>query len=156
MKIPVRNNSAMPIYVGAAMVPPGETRHFDKQDVPHHLRPVEQVEAVVEAPADPLAELLKGNVKEVVAALAGLSIADIERLGDLEQQGHARKGVLNAIADIQLNHAAQADTMAKVAALDDEALAAALAEAGTDINADPDYVAALEAEAVKRNPGAVE
>ena len=102
MKIPVSNNSAMPIYVGAAMVPPGETRHFDEQDVPHHLRPAPVEAAKVEAPADPLAELLKGNVAAVVAALPDLADADVERLGELEQAGQARKGVLSAVAEALL------------------------------------------------------
>lgn len=99
MKIPVSNNTAMPIYVGAAMIPPGETRHFDEQDVPHHLRPAPVEAAPVAAPADPLAELLKGNVAAVVAALADLPDADVERLGELEQAGQARKGVLSAVAE---------------------------------------------------------
>ena len=99
MKIPVSNTSAMPIYVGAAMIPPGETRHFDEQDVPHHLRPAPVAEAAPQAPADPLAELLKGNVAAVVAALPDLTDADVERLGELEQAGQARKGVLSAVAE---------------------------------------------------------
>ena len=99
MKIPVSNSTAMPIYVGAAMIPPGETRHFDEQDVPPHLRPAQEVAAEPEAPADPLAELLKGNVASVVAALPGLSVSDVERLGDMEQADLGRKGVLGAIAE---------------------------------------------------------
>lgn len=156
-KIPVHNKTAMPIYVGAAMVLPGETRHFDEHEVPRHLRPKEDAPAKEQAaPADPLAEMLKGTVKEVVAALAGMPLSDIEKLGDLEQAGQERKGVLSAIADIQLNHAANADMLAKVAAFSDEELAAALEDAKTDINVDPDYLAALEAEAAKRNSGAAE
>lgn len=99
MKIPVHNPTAMPIYVGAAMIPPGETRHFDEQDVPLHLRPAPVEAAPVAAPADPLAELLKGNVASVVAALADLPLADLERLGELERAGQARKGVLSAVAE---------------------------------------------------------
>lgn len=156
MKIPVHNKSAMPIYVGAAMVLPGETRHFDEQEVPHHLRPAPVEEEQVEDTKDPLAELLLCNVKEVTAALAGLSTAEVERLGELEQTGQARKGVLSAVGELLLTRAAQADMLAKVAALSDEELAAALEEAKTDINVDADYLAALEGEAGKRNPGSVE
>lgn len=98
MKIPVSNNTAMPIYVGAAMIPAGETRHFEEQDVPHHLRPVQEA-APVDEPVDPLVTLLESNVGDVVAALPELSRADVERLGELEQAGQARKGVLSGIAE---------------------------------------------------------
>lgn len=156
MKIPVHNKGAMPIYVGAAMVLPGETRHFDEQDVPSHLRPKPAEEAKPEEPNDPLAELLLCNVKEVTAALAGLSTAEVERLGELEQTGQARKGVLSAVGELLLTRAAQADMLAKVAALSDEELAAALEAASTGGDVDPEYAAALEVEAAKRNPESVE
>jgi hypothetical protein len=156
-RISVSNNTKMNLYVGSNIVPPGETRDFPESQVPHHLRPQEESPAKEPAaPADPLAELLKGTVKEVVAVLKGMPLADIEKLGELEQAGQARKGVLSAIADIQLTHAAQAEMMARVAAFGDEELAAALEAAATDINVDPIYLAALEAEAAKRNPGATE
>lgn len=156
-KIPVHNKTAMPIYVGAAMVFPGETRHFDEHEVPHHLRPQEEAPAKKQAaPADPLAGMLKGTVKEVTAGLDGLLTGDLEKLGELEQSGQARKGVLSVIADLLLTRAVNADMLAKVAAFSDEELAAALEDAKTDINVDPDYLATLEAEAAKRNPGAAE
>lgn len=148
-KIPVTNNGTSAISVGTSIVLPGETRHFEEHEVPHHLRPKQEA-APVAAPVDPLAELLKGNVASVVAALNGMLFADIERLGELEQLGAARKGVLSAIAEIQLTQANLTDVQKAAAALSDEALAAALAEAGTDINTDPEYVAALEAEQAKR------
>lgn len=157
MKIPVHNNTAMPIYVGAAMIPPGETRHFDEHDVPHHLRTVEQAkETVSQTNADPLAELLKGTIKDITAKLPGIPTEEIEKLGDLEQLGQARKGLLSAIAETLLERAAQADMLAKVAAFSDEDLAAALEAAKDDINIDDDYLSALEAEASKRNPEAAE
>ncbi|MFA6971646.1 MAG: hypothetical protein WC208_09635 [Gallionella sp.] len=102
MNIPVTNNGNTHLAVGSFLIPPGETRHFDENEVPHHLRPAAVEVKKVEAPADPLAELLKGNVASVVAALDGMLLIDIERLGDLEQQGQARKGVLSAIAEILL------------------------------------------------------
>lgn len=156
MKIPVHNKSAMPIYVGTAMVLPGETRHFDEQEVPHHLRPAQAEEVKVEVVKDPLAELLLSNVKKVTAALAGLSTAEVEKLGELEQAGQARKGVLSAVGELLLNRAAQVEMLDKVAAFTDEELATALEDAKTDINIDPDYLAALEAEAAKREPGSAE
>ncbi len=150
MKIPVSNNTAMSLYVGAAMVPPGETRHFEESDVSHHLRPAKDETPAVVSKEDPLAKLLQGNVKDIAAALPGMTMADIERLGELEQQGQARKGVLSAVSTALLDRAANSELLAKVAALSDDELAAALVEAGTDVNADPDYVAALESESAKR------
>lgn len=158
-RIWVHNPTKMNLHVGSDIVPPGESRDFPESLVPHHLRPKEADEKVPDkAPSvnERLAELLKGNVKDVVAALNGMSIADIELLGELEQQGQHRKGILSAIADIQLKAAANADMLAKVGAFSDEELAAALEAVKTDINVDPDYLAALEDEAAKRNPGAAE
>lgn len=156
-RIPVTNNTNMPLYVGSNIVPPGETRDFPESQVPHHLRPQKDEPAKEQAaPADPLAELLKGTVKEVTAGLDGLLTEDLETLGELEQLGQARKGVLSAIGELLLGRAAQADMMAKVAAFTDEELAAALEDAKTDIHVDPDYLAALEAEAAKRNPSKAE
>ena len=105
-KIPVHNPGAMPIYVAGLMIPPGETRHFNLDQVPDHLRPA-AAEPEPEAPGDPLAELIKGTVKEVSAAIPGLSDEDLSRLGDLEQGegGAARKGVLSAIAEEILKRA---------------------------------------------------
>lgn len=151
-RIPVTNNTAMNLYVGSNIVPPGETRDFFESQVPHHLRPAQE-EAEVKAPADPLAELLDGNVASVVAALPELSTEQLEKLGDMEQAGGKRKGVLGALAEALLNRAANKDALEKVVLMSDEELAVALEEAGTDINAAPEYVAALEAEAAKRNPG---
>ncbi len=106
MKIPVNNDTAMPIYVAGQMIPPGETRHFDPDQVPPHLRP-KAPEPEPEAPSDSLAELLDHSVKDIVAQIPALSDADLERLGDLEQAkgGEARKTLLGAIAEAQLDRA---------------------------------------------------
>lgn len=105
-KIPVTNNGAMAMYVAGLMIPPGETRHFDADLVPLHLRPAPP-EAEVEEPTDALAELITGTVKEVAAAIPSLSDEDLSRLGELEQAkgGAARKGVLSAIAEETLKRA---------------------------------------------------
>lgn len=105
-RIPVTNNTKMNLYVGSNIVPPGETRDFPESHVPHHLRP-QADEPVREqgAPADPLGEMLKSSVKEISAGLDGLSTDDIERLGDLEQAGQARKGVLSAVSEALLARA---------------------------------------------------
>jgi hypothetical protein len=115
-KIPVHNPGAMAMYVAGLMIPPGETRHFDEDLVPLHLRPA-PVEPEPEAPVDALADLVTGTVKEVSAAVPGLSDEDLSRLGELEQAkgDAARKGVLSAIAEETLKRA-DAKTAADAAA----------------------------------------
>lgn len=106
-KIPVHNPGAMPMYVAGLMIPPGETRHFDADLVPLHLRPAAPAPVADEPQYDPLAELLEGNVKAVVTALPDLDDEDLARLGELEQArgDAARKGVLSAIAEETLTRA---------------------------------------------------
>lgn len=109
MKIPVHNPTAMPIYVGASMVLPGETRHFDEQDVPSHLRPTQaEVEAGPdESQYDPLAELLALSVKDIVSGFDALTDEEIARLGALENAaGTPRKSLVSAITEEQLTRAA--------------------------------------------------
>ena len=155
-RIPVENKTAMARYVAGCMIPPGETRHFDKSQVPREYWPVAAQETKAEAPDDPLAELLKGNVPSVVAALPGLSDDDLDRLGELEQKGAARKGVLNAIGEALLTRAdrGNADIIGGLHTLDGDALAAlAETEKAKGDQADAELLAAIEAEAAKRAQG---
>lgn len=104
-RIPVHNATAMPMYVAGAMIPPGETRHFPAHQVPAHLRPAPK-EAEPEAPADPLAELVKRPVKEIEHALSGLSDADLVRLIELDAaDGTPRKTLAEEVAEEQLRRA---------------------------------------------------
>jgi hypothetical protein len=116
MKIPVTNNTKMPIYVGAYMVPAGETRHFEEHEVPEHLQPVPATPAEPEPAVDPLQDLVaQSTAEQVIAALPGLSTEDLERLGDIEQartRDHKpapRKSVLSAIAETLLERAEAGD-----------------------------------------------
>lgn len=155
-RIWIHNPHTTPMRVGSDIVPPGETKDFPESRVPSHLRPAEKKEEEPVAKTDPLAELLKGSVKDVTAALTGLATADIERLGELEQLAdQPRKTLLSAISEEILNRAAD-EQLAAIAAMSDEVLAAAIAEAGTDININPDYLMALEAESAKRKAGAAQ
>ncbi len=104
-KIPVTNNGKNAIPVGTSIVLPGETRHFDEHLVPMHLRPKKQEEAPPPPESKTLVDLLGGTVVQVVAALPDLSLDDLETLGDLEQGGLNRKGILSAIAEELLNRA---------------------------------------------------
>lgn len=133
-QIPIHNDSANPIYVGTAMVAPGDTRVFNEADVPPHQRPDAQVDDidVVESPAPVvvagsdvalagegsgghadndamLHALLEGSVASVNKQLGELSDADLERLGDLEQLGQRRITLLSAIAEAQLQRANAAE-----------------------------------------------
>lgn len=154
MKIPYHNETDKHVHIGPVTISPGQTRDVEDSHVPGYKKA--ESKPAETGNADPLAELLKRTVKDVTAELSGMSTADVERLGELEQLGQQRKGILSAISDLLLTRAANADMLAKVAALTDEELAAAIEAVSTDINADTDYVAALEAEAAKRNLGAAQ
>ncbi len=106
-RIPVHNTTAMPIYVGATMIPAGETRHFDLADVPHHLRPQPAAaEVKAEEQTDAIAELQKKSIKDVKAAVNGLSDEDLQRLIDLEgTAAKPRASLLEDLAAVQLDRA---------------------------------------------------
>ena len=105
-RINVTNPTAMPIYVGSAMIPPGETRQFDENEVPLHLRP-QKAPAPPPQPAkgpDPLEALAAKPARDVIAAVPGLKDEDLGRLKKLEEarmhedRPAPRKTVLEAIA----------------------------------------------------------
>lgn len=104
MRVPVENNSQMPIYVAGVMIPPGETRHFEEDQLPPEYRssaspPVE------EQPVDPLVTILAMNVADVVNGLPALSDEELDRLETLEAEGKARKGVIAAVTADRLRRA---------------------------------------------------
>lgn len=130
-KIPVHNPGAMPMYVAGLMIPPDETRHFDADLVPLHLRPA-AAEPEAEAPApDPLAVLLAHSVKDLKAMLPELDDATLDALGSAEQAAETpRSTLLGAIAEEQLTRAEAAE--AAKAGAGNEAAADAAAGAGAD------------------------
>lgn len=105
-KIPVTNTTAMPMYVAGQMIPPGETRHFDADQVPPLLRPAAP-EPEAEKPIDAMEELIGHSVKDITALLPSLADEQLERLGDIEQAkgDAARKTLLSAIAEQILTNA---------------------------------------------------
>lgn len=113
-KIPVENKTAMPMYVGGLMIPPGETRHFDAHQVPAHLLPT--APKVIEEPApDPLLAILLGAVAAVMIGLPTLTDEELDRLAALETEGKNRKGVLGGIAAeklVRAKKAAEAEALA--------------------------------------------
>jgi len=97
MRKAIENTTLMPIFVAGVMIPSGETRHFeDDQIPPEHRDPAPQPEA--EPELDPIGELAARNAVTVIAALPDLASDDLARLQLLEFEGKARKTVLEAIA----------------------------------------------------------
>ena len=107
MKIPVTNSGRTAMYVGAAMIPAGETRHFEEAEVPHHLRPKPDVTEEPAAPADKIADLSKKPAREIIEQIAQLSNEQLDRLSALEQAkgSKARSSLLSAIAEAVLQRA---------------------------------------------------
>jgi hypothetical protein len=122
MKVAITNTGKNTMYVGTASIPPGETRHVDPAYLPVHMRP-KQPKPMAAMPGDPLDELLAGGVKSIIAAIPGLTINDLERLGELEQKkgDGARKTLLSAIGEALLERASTDNPMEK---LSDEELSA--------------------------------
>lgn len=145
-RIPVHNNTAMPLYVGGNIVPPGETRDFPESQVPPHLRP---------APADEpkpgndhaakLAVLLDGSVGDVIEQFSVMTDADLATLIELEEGGKTRKTLIAALNDELSDRALDAAAAALLEGSDEDVLAK-LAEAG-----DAELERAAEVEAIGAN-----
>lgn len=107
MKIAVTNTTQCPIYCGSLMIPAGETREVEEHFVPDHLKPAAPPPPASTAPADPLAELSTMPVKQIVAQIPSLTVAQLETLGELEQAkgDKARKSLLEPIAEELLKRA---------------------------------------------------
>jgi hypothetical protein len=114
MKIPVTNTTKMPIYVGASMIQPGETRHFEEADVPDYLRPPKAAEPEAPAAGDPLAELLTNGVKKIEERFGDLTDDQLQTLGAMESRTESpRSTLLKAIEEEQINRAIAAEEAAK-------------------------------------------
>jgi hypothetical protein len=103
-RIAIENKGKMPMWVAGQMIPAGEIRHFDKTMVPREHWPQEEAPAEEEV-VDPFKQLLEHNVKTVVAALETMSREDLKKLGEMEQAGAGRRGVLGPIAEKLLSQA---------------------------------------------------
>lgn len=155
--IPVTNTGKTTLYVGGRAIIPGETRCLPAHEVPHYLRP-DQAEPPPETPPDVDAELgqiLRGNVREVIAALLALSddhLALLATFEDKKNGGLNRKTVLEAIGAEQLRRASQAhldEFKASLAGLDEDGLLDKLDEVRMDLDKADLVQAALNA----LNPG---
>lgn len=146
-RITVHNPTAMPIYVGSNMVPPGDTRDFPESQVPPHLRTDHVEEAApVTGPDTVLAALIRESVKEVLAKLPELSDADLALLIAMEELGQARKTLLDplnkALAERSLDDA--------LAGLLDADAAEIIADLGEFEPADLERLSEMEAAGANR------
>lgn len=121
-RINVPNNTRMPIYVGSTMIPPGEMRQFDENDVPMHLRPKTPPAAPAKAPSEAekksaaeaehqakLSALARQPVGEIREQFATLSEQDLTALEAAEKAAEKpRKGLLEAIGAELLQRAQNA------------------------------------------------
>lgn len=109
-KIPYYNIQNHIVFVGSVLIPPNETRLVDAALV----QLPDTVSSQAKADTDPMAELLKGKVADVVASLPDLTLEQLQHLGTLEQMGQQRKGILGAIAERLLASAADSTQMQSV------------------------------------------
>lgn len=104
---PIKNHTRMPIYVNSAMIPPGETRHFEEADLPpEHRADLAAPEPIKES--DPLSDLLDGSVEALITALPAIGAEDLTRAEKMEEDGKARKTALAAIAQERLRRGEEA------------------------------------------------
>lgn len=104
MRVPIENNGLMPLYVAGVMIPPGETRHFDDDQLPPEFRQAAPA-ASADVPLDPLMEIVAMKVDEIAKGLADLSGDELDRLEMLEAEGKNRKGVIAAVVEERLRRA---------------------------------------------------
>lgn len=103
--IAIENPTDAPMWVAGAMIPPGEVRHFGEDELPvDYLQPPEPAP---EMEPDVLAELMARKVPDVLAALPGLTEADLVRAAAIEVGAEKpRKTVMEALDAEALRRAA--------------------------------------------------
>lgn len=100
--VPFSNNTENTIHIGSATIPAGETRDVDPSLLPNY-----QAEGVIDEDLvlDPIAELLKVNVKLVTAQLADMTDEQLAQAVALEQDGQNRKSLIEAMTAETLRRA---------------------------------------------------
>ena len=76
------NDGKTPVHIDGKTIMPGESREVDETHVPGYG--VNAGSPPDDDPENPLAEVLKGNVKSVLAALADLTVEQLSELENLE------------------------------------------------------------------------
>lgn len=106
----VENTGRNVMFVGGKLIPPGEGREVDELLLPPELQdsPVAVAAAADPSVAQLVAELLKGNVKTVVAELVALTGEALDLVETIEGGAEApRKGVLAAVKAERLRRASE-------------------------------------------------
>lgn len=149
-KIPYTNDTDQPVYVGNLLVKPGQSRMVDPELAPNHAAKIAAGQATPAGePENPVLKLLDSSVKDVKAALPGLTDAQLDELEKGEADGKTRKGVLEAIGEQRVLRAREADALEHVREATDEQLAAVVK--GEDgVEHTMAFVAAVQAEIDRR------
>lgn len=104
----IENTGTDVMFVGGKLIPPGEGRHIEVAGVAPELSTEPAAVAADEAPslAQLVADMLKGNVKSVVAQLPELTGEALDLVVTLENGDETpRKSLLDAVATEQLRRA---------------------------------------------------
>ena len=120
--LPVKNTGKTVMYVASQMIHPGETRHFARHHVPRHLLPEEAPAAEEAAAADPVAELMELNANEIKAGLPVLPDEQLADVLELEMNGKKRKGIIEAVQNLQLERLAEKESQETFLKQDAEAI----------------------------------
>ena len=101
-KVSYTNETTKFQHVGGVTIPPGETRDVDPSLLPDYQPEGKAPEAL---PIDVIAEMLKGNVKDISAELVNLSDDELIHAAALEQDGQNRKSLIEAMTAENLRRA---------------------------------------------------
>lgn len=105
----ITNHGNSPMYVGVAMIPPGETRVFEEDELPPEHRTVESDEIKNVTETDPLQAISAMSVGKLESGLPALSDDELVRLEEIEKaKAKPRQGALAAITAERLRRAEQA------------------------------------------------
>jgi len=103
-QIPIRNSSKTnPIYKAGRCIPPGETLVFDECELPGYRQ--NNPKAEIKAPPNPLTEFLGQKVQQIISVIGEFTDDELAMLEQAENDGKARKGVIEAIAVERLGRA---------------------------------------------------
>lgn len=115
MKVLITNDTAAPMLCGGKLIQPGDSREVDIDTLPpgDPARPADDEPHAPAGGGTPSADqqqanlddLLMHKVDDVKASLPDFSDETLAQIRAMEEAGQARKGVLSAIAEMQLQRA---------------------------------------------------
>lgn len=102
-QVPIHNTGKTNRYIGGICIPPGETRMIDARLLPPEAEHAPEPDAPA---ADPIGDLLKLSVKEIIADLGEFDDETLARIEARELEDKPpRKTLLDAIAQEKLKRA---------------------------------------------------